>query len=123
MFHQVEFIGYLGRDPEMRYTPTGKPVTTFSVASSRHNGEKTETIWFRVTAWDKLGELVNLHLKKGSKVFVQGRLNPGDNGSPVVFKRGDDTFGASYDVVTTLVRFLDPKSATEQDEDEESIPF
>src|SRR5450756_2510581 len=72
-------IGNLGRDPEMRYTPTGKPVTSFSVAVSRvynsAEGErKEETEWFRVSAWNKLAETCSQYLRKGSKVYVEGRL-------------------------------------------------
>lgn len=72
-------IGYLGRDPEMRYTPTGKPVTSFSVAVSRvyntAEGErKEETEWFRVSAWNKLAEICSQYLRKGSRVYVEGRL-------------------------------------------------
>lgn len=72
-------IGNLGRDPEMRYTPTGKPVTSFSVAVSRvystTEGErKEETEWFRVSAWNKLAETCSQYLRKGSKVYVEGRL-------------------------------------------------
>ena len=72
-------IGNLGRDPEMRYTPSGKPVTSFSVAVNRvyntAEGERREeTEWFRVSAWGKLGETCSQYLRKGSKVYVEGRL-------------------------------------------------
>ena len=72
-------IGHLGRDPEMRYTPSGKPVTTFSVATSRTwhsaDGERhEETEWFSVVAWGSLAEVCNRHLKKGQQVYVEGRL-------------------------------------------------
>jgi len=72
-------IGHLGRDPEMRYTPSGKPVTTFSVATSRTwhsaDGERhEETEWFNVVAWGSLAEVCNQHLKKGQQVYVEGRL-------------------------------------------------
>jgi single-strand DNA-binding protein len=72
-------IGNLGRDPEMRYTPSGRPVTTFSVAANRQytnaEGEKqTETEWFNVVAWGKLAEICNQYLAKGRQVYVEGRL-------------------------------------------------
>lgn len=76
---KVMIIGHLGRDPEMRYTPSGKPVTGFSVAVSRtftQDGErKEETEWFRVSAWNKLAETCSQYLRKGSKVYVEGRLS------------------------------------------------
>jgi single-strand DNA-binding protein len=72
-------IGRLGRDPEMRYTPSGRPVTTFSVATSRNwntsEGEKrTETEWFNVVAWGSLAEICKQYLTKGMQVYVEGRL-------------------------------------------------
>src|SRR3954453_12450434 len=77
--NKVLLIGNLGRDPEMKYTPSGMPVTTFSVAVSRSwrtpEGEnREETEWFRVVAWQKLAETCNEYLRKGSKVYIEGRL-------------------------------------------------
>jgi single-strand DNA-binding protein len=72
-------IGNLGRDPEMRYTPSGKPVSNFTVAVGRTwrspEGEnREETEWFRVEAWDRLAEISSEYLKKGMRVYVEGRL-------------------------------------------------
>ncbi|MCI0477219.1 MAG: single-stranded DNA-binding protein, partial [Anaerolineales bacterium] len=87
--NKVMIIGNLGRDPEMRYTPSGKPVTSFSVAVSRTRnkpeGERIEiTDWFNVVAWDRLAEICSQYLTKGSMVYVEGRLETrsgdGDNG-------------------------------------------
>jgi single-strand DNA-binding protein len=77
--NKVMIIGRLGRDPEMRYTPSGRPVTTFSVATTRNwstsNGEKrTETEWFNVVAWSNLAEICNQYLVKGQQVYIEGRL-------------------------------------------------
>jgi single-strand DNA-binding protein len=77
--NKVMLIGNLGRDPEMRYTPNGKAVTAFSLASSRtwvtSSGERREsTEWFNVIAWGSLAEICNQHLHKGSRVYVEGRL-------------------------------------------------
>ncbi len=110
-FHTIIIVGNLGRDPEMRYTPSGKPVTSFSVASSRSynnpNGEKVEeTIWFRVTAWDKQAETCNQYLRKGSKVLVEGRLIPDKNGGPKIWTKQDGSAGASFEVNAATVRFL-----------------
>ena len=78
--NKIIVIGNLGRDPEMRYTPNGQAVTSFSVASNRKyttsTGEKREeTEWFNVSAWGKLGETCNQWLTKGSQVYVEGRLS------------------------------------------------
>lgn len=77
--NRVQIIGNLGRDPEMRYTPNGKPVTSFTVAVTRSwvkpEGERAEkTEWFNVVAWDRLAEICSQHLAKGSLVYVEGRL-------------------------------------------------
>lgn len=78
--NKVMIIGNLGQDPEMRYTPSGRPLTKFRVATNRswtaENGEKqTETEWFNVVAWGKLAEICNQYLSKGQKVYVEGRLH------------------------------------------------
>jgi len=77
--NKVMIIGNLGRDPEMRYTPSGRPVTTFSVATSRawntSEGEKhVETEWFNVVAWSNLAEICKQYLTKGQQVYIEGRL-------------------------------------------------
>jgi single-strand DNA-binding protein len=77
--NKVMLIGRLGRDPEMRYTPSGRPVTTFSLATSRtwntSEGERrTETEWFNIVAWGSLAEICKQFLNKGQQVYVEGRL-------------------------------------------------
>jgi single-strand DNA-binding protein len=77
--NKVMIIGYVGRDPEMRYTPSGRPVTSFSVATSRTwtsaEGERREeTEWFNVVAWGNLAEICKAHLSKSQQVYVEGRL-------------------------------------------------
>ena len=130
MYHTIIFAGNLGRDPEMRYTPEGKAVTSFSVAVSDGFGEYKKTIWIRVTTWEKTAESCNSYLKKGSSVLVEGRLMPDkETGNPRVFQRQDGSHGASYEVTARTVRFLSTRGdagadAGEKDmEDEENIPF
>src|SRR3954468_5375849 len=77
--NKVQMTGRLGADPEMRYTPQGHAVTTFRAASNRSwrtaEGEAHEdTEWFRVVAWNKLAEICNQWLSKGSRVYVEGRM-------------------------------------------------
>jgi single-strand DNA-binding protein len=77
--NKVMIIGNLGRDPEMRYTPSGRPVTTFSVATTRtwstSEGEKrVETEWFNIVAWSSLAEICKQYLTKGQQVYIEGRL-------------------------------------------------
>ena len=112
MYHTLIIVGNLGKDPEMRYTPSGQAVTSFPVASNRKytssNGEQVnETIWFRVSAWGKQAEVCNQYLKKGSKVLIEGRLTPDKNtGGPRIWQKQDGTSGASFEVNAQTVRFL-----------------
>lgn len=78
--NKVMLIGRLGQDPEMRYTPSGKPLTKFQMAVNRSwtssdNEKKTETEWFTVVSWGKLAEICNQYLKKGQQVYIEGRLH------------------------------------------------
>ena len=111
MFQTIIIVGNVGRDPEMRYTPSGQAVTSFSVATNRqysnNNGETVkETIWFRVSAWGKTGETCNQYLKKGSKVLIEGRLTAdpatggpriwnGQDGSPRFLSSRSENEGGS----------------------------
>src|SRR5258706_14237317 len=77
--NKVQIIGHLGKEPEMRYTPSGKPVTTFTVAVSRSwntlDGERhKETEWFNVVAWGNLAEICKQYLTKGQQVYIEERL-------------------------------------------------
>ena len=139
MYHKIVIVGHLGRDPEMRYTADGTPVTNFSVASSRRwnrsdGTQVDETVWFRVSAWRRLAETCNQFLQKGRLVLVEGRLQPDERGNPRVFTRSDGTTGASYEVTAVVVKFLGgrgeaplaetPGAAAEPPaEAEEEIPF
>jgi len=90
--NKVMIIGHVGRDPEMRYTQTGKPVTSFGVATSRtwvgSDGERREeTEWFTVIAWGSLAEICKQYLTKGQQVYVEGRLQT---------RRWDDSEGKKH---------------------------
>ncbi len=112
MYHTLIIVGNVGKDPEMRYTPSGQAVTSFSVATNRQytasNGEQVkETIWFRVSTWGKQAEVCNQYVKRGSKVLIEGRLTPDKNtGGPRIWTKQDGTAGASFEVTANTVRFL-----------------
>ena len=97
----VELIGHLGRDPETRYTPTGKTVCHFIVAVNRRNASEPD--WFQVNAWGKLGEVWQQYLSKGRLVFVSGRLQTD--------RWTDDKGETQYrtHVVATQMQMLDRK--------------
>jgi len=138
MYQKLIIVGRLGRDPEMRYTPNGTPVTNFTVATDRRwtdqNGQLQErTVWFRVAAWRRLAETCNQYLSKGRMVLVEGELQ-----EPEPFQGRDGTWRASLQVTARNVQFLggrgeEPSVPGEEEEpeleeqgpsfDEEEIPF
>ena len=130
MYHSLIIVGNVGKDPEMRYTPSGQAVTSFSVATNREytqgDGSKVkETIWFRVTTWGKQAEVCNQYVKKGMKVLVDGRLTPDKTtGGPRVWMKADNTPASSFEVSANTVRFLDSGRGNEQEQPPaEDVPF
>ena len=125
--NKVMIIGNLGRDPEMRYTPSGRPVTTFSVATSRTwntaEGEKrVETEWFNVVAWSSLAEICKQYLTKGQQVYIEGRLQT---------RHWDDTDGnkhTSVEIVASEMIMLGERrdaesSVIDETIEEDEFPF
>jgi single-strand DNA-binding protein len=112
MYHTVIIAGHLGRDPEMRYTPDGTPVTNFSVATNRRwtgqdGTSREQTFWFRVTAWRRLAETCNQFLQKGRAVLVEGELNADPaTGGPRVWTGNDGVPRASFEMTARTVRFI-----------------
>ena len=102
--NQVILMGRLTRDPEMRTTTTGKSIASFSLAVDR-GGQDDETDFFDVTAWEKLGELVNQYLSKGRRCLVQGRLRQDSWDDKETGKKR-----SRIEVVATDVTFLDGPS-------------
>jgi single-strand DNA-binding protein len=119
MYQKIVIVGNLGRDPEMRYTPSGQAVTNFSVATNRRytgsNGERIdETIWFRVSAWGRLAETTNQYLKKGSKVLVEGRLTADPaTGGPRIWQDQSGGSRASFEISAQTVQFLSTRGEDE----------
>lgn len=102
--NQVILMGRLTRDPEMRTTTTGKSIASFSIAVDR-GGQDDQADFFDVTAWEKLGELVNQYLSKGRRCLVQGRLRQDSWDDKETGKRR-----SRVEVVATDVTFLDGPS-------------
>ncbi len=108
--NRIQLIGYLGRDPESRFTPSGKRVTHFSLGITQRwktgDDSKEATEWVNVEAWDRLAEISHDYLKKGSLVYVEGRLKTDkyeDNGENKYFTK----------VVALQMQFLDRRQADE----------
>jgi len=112
MYQKVIIVGNLGRDPEMRYTQDGTPVTNFSVATNRRwtnqdGSPGEETVWFRVSAWRRLAETCNQYLQKGRQVLVEGQLKPDPaTGGPRIWTGNDGIARAQYEIRAFTVKFL-----------------
>lgn len=137
-YQQIILVGNLGNDPEMRYTSTGVPVTSFSLAVNRvwtgQDGQRQEkTIWFRVTAWRKLAETASQYLTKGKQVLVVGEIEEAR-----IYNDRDGNPRASLDVTANNLRFIGtradggageprPSGGSQQQEsgafNDEEIPF
>jgi single-strand DNA-binding protein len=119
MYHTIILVGNLGRDPEMRYTPSGQAVTNLNVATNRQytasdGNTVKETTWFRGSTWGKTAEICNQYLKKGSKVLIEGRLNPDPStGGPRIWNRQDGSAAASFEITANTVRFLTSRAEME----------
>lgn len=115
MYQKITILGNLGRDPEMRFLPNGTAVTNLSVATNRtytKNEQKVEeTCWFRVSVWGNQAEACNTYLNQGSRVLIEGRMNPDpDTGGPKVWTREDGTPSASFEITAERVIFASSKN-------------
>lgn len=134
MYQKLTIVGNVGNAPELRYTNSGTPVASFNVATNRaftgQDGTKqTKTVWFKVTAWRKLAELVDQYVVKGMQVLVTGELE-----EPRAYIGRDGEPHATIEVTADVVRFMSrsdhdqghgtgkPADASGWNEDED-IPF
>ena len=126
MYQSITVIGNLGRDPEMKFSPSGKAVTSFSIADTRQykngSGELVkETTWFRVEVWGNQAEACNTYLKKGSLVLVEGRMKADINtGNPRIYQKKDQSWASSFEIQASNVKFLskvEAKQAAREEED------
>jgi len=129
MYQSTVVVGHLGRDPEMRYTPDGTPVTSFNIATTRKwtNAEgqpQEKTTWFRVTAWRKLAETCNQYLAKGRLVLVEGDVE-----ASAWTAKTDGEPRATLELRARTVRFLGGRGERAEAPEEaapgaeEEIPF
>ncbi len=124
MLNQCNFIGRLGRDPETRYTQSGKAVASFSLACSEKRGGEESTEWVNIVAWEKLAEICGQYLTKGSLVFISGRMQT----RKWQDKEGNDRY--TTEIVAREMKMLDKRSDGGQQErgaappmGDDSVPF
>ena len=125
--NKVMLIGRLGQDPEMRYTPSGRPLTKLQLAVNRSwtasdGKKKTETEWFNIVAWGKLAEICNQYLTKGQQVYIEGRIHTRR------WKDDDGTQHASVEINAQEMIMLDGRQEDDSDTNnsspsEEDYPF
>ncbi len=116
--NKIMVIGNVGTDPEMRYTPSGSPVTSFRLATSRRyntqDGERREeTEWFTIVAWSQLAEQVNQYLSKGRRAYVEGRLHSHS------FQGNDGQMRFRNEIIADRVLFLDRAGTGEREQQPE----
>ena len=104
-FNKITIVGYLGRDPELRYTPQGVPVCDFSVATTERKKDKSGefqdlTTWFKVTFWRNQAEIASQYLAKGRQVYIEGRLSQRE------YQDRDGNTRYSLDVQGTDLHFI-----------------
>ncbi len=119
--NKVMLIGRLGQEPEMRYTPSGRPLTKLQVAVNRSwkssDGEKkSETEWFNIVAWGKLAEICNQYLSKGQQVYIEGRLHTRQ------WQDDDGNNHSSVEVIAQEMVMLDRKTNEPGPELNEGVP-
>lgn len=117
--NKVQLIGRLGRDPESKFTPTGKKVTHFSVAisnrwKSKEGEAKESTEWVNIEAWDRLGEVCQEYLKKGSLAYIEGRLK-----TDKYEDKGDTRYFTK--VVAQTVQFLSDTRGADADAEQPGL--
>jgi len=114
-----EIIGHLGSEPEMRFTPSGAPVTSFDIATNYGYGERKETVWVRVTCWNEQAEFANQYGHKGSLARVEGE------GRMTNYEANDGTTRYNLEITARDVMFLDKRKQEETAEEinEEDLPF
>jgi len=126
--NKVMIIGELGRDPEMRYTPSGRPVTTFNIASTRSwnstDGERhSETEWFNIVAWGSLAEICKQHLFKDQQVYIEGRLQTRSWEDSNGIKRSSTEIVAQEMIVLGEQKETTPVEEEEPDQQMDQFPL
>ena len=107
-FNKITIVGYLGRDPELRYTPQGVAVCDFSLATTERKKDRSgepqdQTTWFRVTFWRNQAEIASQYLAKGKLVYVEGRLTQRE------WQDRDGNTRFSLEVTGSELQFLSPR--------------
>lgn len=124
-FNKIFVVGYLGRDPELRYTPDGTPVCNFTIATTERKKDKSgefqdHTTWFRVNLWRRQAEVASQYLSKGKQVYVEGRLSQSE------YQDKDGNTRTSLEIQATDIQFIgsrgDEGAAPREERSQERSP-
>lgn len=105
--NKVILIGNVGRDPESKTTQSGTPLVTFSIATTYGAGDNRQTEWHKVVCWAKLAEVAEQYIRKGRKVYVEGRIQSQK------YTGKDGVERVSYDIIANQIDLLDPRPTEE----------
>lgn len=121
MFHQVEVIGWLGKDPEIKYFDNGQSMVIMNVVVDKYKSGQKQPIWFTALAYDRAAKIALEMCRKGTLVWISGELMPDENGSPKIYQKGNGTPAADYEILVKRILVLTPKSKVENQEDEDEF--
>ena len=121
MYSETTIVGFLGKNPELKFTPKGIAMTKFSVATTNY---KDETTWWNVTIFGNQAEACNEYLTKGSPVLVRGEINTDpETGSPRTWEGKDGVTRSSLELTADKVKFLPTGEKKSKKEIKEEIPW
>lgn len=118
MFHQVEIIGWLSKDPEIKYFDNGQSMVVMSVVVDKYKSGQKQPVWFTAVAYDRAAKIALDMCHKGTLVRISGELMPDEKGAPKIYQKGDGTSGADYEILVKRILVLTPKSKGEEEADD-----
>ena len=118
MFHQVEVIGWLGKDPEIKYFDNGQSMVIMNVVADKYKSGQKQPVWFTALAYDRAAKIALEMCRKGTLVRISGELMPDEKGAPKIYQKGNGTPAADYEILVKRILVLTPKSKGEEEADD-----
>jgi len=118
MFHQVEVIGWLGKDPEIKYFDNGQSMVIMNVVADKYKSGQKQPVWFTALAYDRAAKIALEMCRKGTLVRISGELMPDEKGAPKIYQKSNGAPGADYEILVKRILVLTPKSKGEEEADD-----
>ena len=118
MFHQVEIIGWLSKDPEIKYFDNGQSMVVMSVVVDKYKSRQKQPVWFTAVAYDRAAKIALEMCRKGTLVRISGELMPDEKGAPKIYQKSNGVPGADYEILVKRILVLTPKSKGEEEADD-----